>query len=78
MKNIYFKEKVELSPSKFHNGYCCELLWKTHRLWPFWNKMDGVFDILEKQKVLVKYSATYNVLVYDPIFSEYVPLKFST
>ena len=75
-KKIYFKECWD-SFYKDDNSkeYKCEMLWKTHRWWPFWKKFDGTFDAMERFDLFMKYDAEYDVYVWEEIFSHFVPFR---
>ena len=77
-KKIYFKEDWNrfLAEDGKHKRYCCEIFWKKHRWWPFWKKMDGTFDALEKNDLFLKYEEEYEVYIWDDIFSQFVPMKY--
>jgi len=77
-KKIYFKERWDSFPNKDtkRNDYCCEIFWKSFRWWPFWKKMDGVFNAQQKMSIFLKYDAEYRVFVWDEIFSQFVPLRY--
>jgi len=77
-KKIYFKENWDsfYKDDGKHKEYKCEIFWKTHKWWPFWKKMDGVFDAQQKMSIFLKYDAEYSVFVWDEIFSQFVPLKY--
>lgn len=77
-KKIYFKERWDrfLAEDEKHKIYCCEIFWKKYRWWPFWKKMAGTFDALEKNDLFLKYEEEYEVYIWDDIFSQFVPMKY--
>ena len=77
-KKIYFKEKWDriLSDDKKHKTYVCEIYWKRFHFIPFMKKMNGTYDALSARTLYLKYCATYDVYVWDEVFSQFVPLKY--
>ena len=77
-KKIYFKEEWNafMTEDRKHKTYSCKIFWKSHKWWPFWKQMNGTFDAMEKHDLFLKYEEKYDVYVWDPIFSQFVALRY--